>query len=130
MSLYEKIIQPRRAIRTQAKPKVVLDKYAIFRDKLSNEIIEKYNPEQLYELYFDGSANYFDSKYFDKEKDQEEKYLADIGRNIKVSIGSYECPSCKSNRIIINQKQLRSGDEAADTFALCSRCNYSWKIRG
>ena len=42
----------------------------------------------------------------------------------------YKCKKCKSNEIIKERKQDRSGDEGYTMYFNCNYCNYSWKIKG
>jgi DNA-directed RNA polymerase subunit M/transcription elongation factor TFIIS len=38
------------------------------------------------------------------------------------------CRKCLSNKIWLDNKQVRSGDEGPTTFAQCSNCNSKWTM--
>jgi DNA-directed RNA polymerase subunit M/transcription elongation factor TFIIS len=37
------------------------------------------------------------------------------------------CHKCKSNKIWIDDRQVRSGDEGSTAFFKCSECNHEWR---
>jgi DNA-directed RNA polymerase subunit M/transcription elongation factor TFIIS len=38
------------------------------------------------------------------------------------------CLKCKSNKILLNVKQVRSGDEGQTTFCTCTECGSKWTV--
>jgi DNA-directed RNA polymerase subunit M/transcription elongation factor TFIIS len=45
----------------------------------------------------------------------------------EVEEGVLECSKCHSKRTISYQRQTRSADEGATTFAQCVNCSHKWK---
>ena len=41
--------------------------------------------------------------------------------------GALDCYRCNSKKTISYQRQTRSADEGATTFARCTECNYNWR---
>lgn len=39
-----------------------------------------------------------------------------------------QCMNCKSNNVVWTQRQTRSADEGMSVFAMCLKCNMSWKM--
>jgi len=48
----------------------------------------------------------------------------------EVEEGVTECGKCGSKRVFTYQKQCRSGDESATTFAECVQCKANWSYSG
>ena len=47
--------------------------------------------------------------------------------SIDIEEGVLECYRCGSKKTISYQRQTRSADEGATTFAICVKCNNSWR---
>ena len=63
------------------------------------------------------------------EKDGLEKIRTDYDReHLKVEEGAYQCFSCKSKKIAIEQRQMRSADEPMTLFLHCVECGNNWRI--
>jgi len=45
----------------------------------------------------------------------------------EIEEGVMECRKCGSNKVISYTKQMRSADEPATVFGICSRCNHKWR---
>lgn len=58
-----------------------------------------------------------------KKRDEEELFLT---IPLDVEDGVLECGKCGSRRTISFQKQIRSADEGATTFAQCVNCKNKW----
>lgn len=92
--------------------------------------INNYSAEQLYEIVFGGSSNYFASEVFTKQREEEKEYLIGFTRNANVIESIYECPKCHYRRIRVDQTQSRSGDESQTARYRCIRCNTPWSHSG
>lgn len=88
--------------------------------------INTYTAAQLYEMVYGGSPSYFLSPPFDGPREQERVYMENIISNVNVVESIYTCSNCLYHRIIVDQKQLRGGDESATSLYRCVRCGHSW----
>jgi DNA-directed RNA polymerase subunit M/transcription elongation factor TFIIS len=101
--------------------------------------------EQVYENKVDELINIFKSKYLQyiikKLKDDIIKpdKLAFININDllpkeeklekkKEGTSLFQCPKCKQRNTIVNEVQLRAGDEPADLFITCLECGNVFKM--
>lgn len=92
--------------------------------------INNYTAEQLYEITFGGSTNYFASDVFKSQRSEEAEYLTGFTRNANVIESIYECPKCEYKRIRLDQTQSRSADESQTARYRCIRCNTPWSHSG
>lgn len=90
--------------------------------------IATFDAATLYELAYGGSPSYFESSTFDVYRAEERKFLAGATKNVNVVESIYSCPKCKYQKIAVQQKQLRSGDESQTSQYRCDKCGYSWSI--
>ena len=67
---------------------------------------------------------------FAAERMREAEITEFIKTPFVVEEGIFPCKRCKSRRVFSYQKQTRSCDESATTFAQCSNCNSSWTYSG
>ncbi len=67
---------------------------------------------------------------FAAERMREAEITEFIKTPFVVEEGIFQCKRCKSRRVFSYQKQTRSCDESATTFAQCSNCNSSWTYSG
>jgi DNA-directed RNA polymerase subunit M/transcription elongation factor TFIIS len=88
--------------------------------------INTFQLSDLYEMAYGGSSSYFDSPVFAQYKAEEDAYLTDVTRGIKVEESIYICGNCGYNKVRVQAVQLRSGDEGQDVFYLCARCQHPW----
>lgn len=96
---------------------------------LSAKDIEGIPNDLIYEMAYGGSGvSYFDSIFWDEQKDKEKAYTDDSTRNLRIVEGEVKCPrtNCGYNRIRKQVKQLRSGDEGATVMFHCPRCGNTW----
>ena len=107
-----------------------------------DERIEEYN-KKLYEVleFYKISKNVketfqyikenkFDHKHevFDEIKKKQKEHDDFILNPFEVSEGVLECNKCGSKQTISTSKQTRAGDESTTVFAMCVKCNATWKI--
>ena len=69
----------------------------------------------------------WNNTHFDmyKRKLNEQDYF--LTHPYEVEEGVLECSKCHSKRTISYQRQTRSADEGATTFAQCVNCSHKWK---
>lgn len=70
----------------------------------------------------------FDLSLWDDCKVAEQTAIEFETRKKKIIKGLYECKKCGCNEIYTQAIQMRSGDEATDNFALCSKCQNLWRV--
>ena len=49
---------------------------------------------------------------------------------ITVEDSVLQCNKCKSNKVLMDTRQTRGGDEGATVFATCTNCGTKWITRG
>ncbi len=71
----------------------------------------------------------WNSHYFKETRDKITKKKREEVSEEEVKEGLEVCPNpeCKSRRIVIEQRQTRSGDEGATNFYTCSNCGRKWQ---
>lgn len=97
------------------------------RTTFTQEDIDAHTASELYEMAFGGSVSYFDSPTFDRQRKDENTYIANMTRTLNVEESIHECPRCRYTKIIVSQKQLRSGDEGMTTLLRCTKCGNEWR---
>lgn len=65
-------------------------------------------------------------RIFDDLIKLQKEYDEYLTNPVEVEEGVLQCRKCKSERVLSQSLQVRSGDEATSTFARCSVCNYKW----
>lgn len=70
----------------------------------------------------------FDLSMWDECKIAEQTAIDFETRKKKIVKGLYTCTKCGCNEIYTQAIQMRSGDEATDNFALCSKCGNLWRV--
>lgn len=96
----------------------------------SSEEIEMYTADQLYEMSYGGSHDYWRSPVFSRLRDQEREYVSDLIREINVVESIYNCPVCNYDRILVRQEQKGGGDESMTTMFRCTKCGHPWSNSG
>ena len=59
--------------------------------------------------------------------------LVELKKSIKIEqkvSELHQCQKCKRSKCYVKEVQVRSADEAKDTFITCAECTFSWKIKG
>lgn len=92
----------------------------------SREDQRRFNRFSIYEMYFGGSPNYFDSDHYIPVVEKEQEFLNVLIRMPKVVEGITPCPKCRSTRVRKVTLRLRGGDEPDVNKMECARCNYNW----
>lgn len=98
--------------------------------RLSKKEIDTYTADQLYEMAYGGSSDYWRSPLFSSMRDREREYVSDLIREINVVESIYKCPSCSYDRILVRQEQKGGGDESMTTMFRCTKCGHSWSNSG
>ena len=65
---------------------------------------------------------------FDIIRKKEREHDDFLIKPFEVSEGVLECSKCGSKQTISTSKQTRAGDESTTVFAMCVKCNSTWKI--
>ena len=58
------------------------------------------------------------------DMDESDNYITNP---FEIEEGVMECRKCGSNKVISYTKQMRSADEPATVFGICSKCNHKWR---
>lgn len=90
------------------------------------DVIEKHDAYRLYDMLYGGAPDYWMNKVFIAMDADEDRYIAELTKQINVVESIYVCPSCGYNRIHVSQDQSRSADESATSRYRCMRCGYQW----
>lgn len=108
-----------------------LAKYGI-TNNIPNNMIDLYDSDQLYELVYGGTSDYFQSDVFASHRQVESEFIKDLTREINVQESIYVCqkPNCLYKRIRVVQKQLGGADESMTTIFQCTKCGYEWSNGG
>lgn len=69
----------------------------------------------------------FDAAHYNALKAREQEWLHNLETPLEVEEGVLQCRRCGSKRTISFQRQIRSADEGATTFAECVQCGAKWK---
>jgi len=104
-----------------------IKKYGIIN---SNIDIEKYDTDQLYEMLYGGSSDYWKSSTFSEQRISENEYINNLTREINVVSSIYICPQCSYDRILVRQEQKGGGDESMTALFRCTKCGYEWSNSG
>jgi DNA-directed RNA polymerase subunit M/transcription elongation factor TFIIS len=70
----------------------------------------------------------FDLSIWNDCKVSEQTAIEFETRKKKMVTGLYTCGKCGCNEVYTQAIQMRSGDEATDNFALCSKCQHLWRV--
>ena len=94
------------------------------------EIMEFYNGNNIKETHTYIKENKFDHGHseFDIIRKKEQEHDDFLINPFEVSEGVLECSKCGSKQTISTSKQTRAGDESTTVFAMCVKCNATWKI--
>lgn len=98
--------------------------------RLSKKEVGMYTADQLYEMAYGGSSDYWMSATFSGMKARERQYVSDLIREINVVESIYKCPSCSYDRILVRQEQKGGGDESMTTMFRCTKCGHAWSNSG
>lgn len=97
---------------------------------ISSSDIERFTADQLYEIAYGGSIDYWRSPTFSSLRLQENNYVNDLIREINVVESIYNCPVCNYDRILVRQEQVGGGDESMTTKYRCTKCAHAWSNSG
>jgi DNA-directed RNA polymerase subunit M/transcription elongation factor TFIIS len=89
--------------------------------KINNFLINNIDNFKKLNIEIIHKSPYFEELIEDEKKLQEENELEEI-----VEEGLETCYKCKSKRIRVFYKQVRSGDEGETGFFECSECGNKW----
>lgn len=98
--------------------------------RLSPQEIQSFSADQLYELAYGGSTDYWRSPVFTSHRREEIDYVSDLTREINVVESIYSCPSCSYDRILVRQEQKGGGDESMTAMFRCAKCGHGWSDSG
>lgn len=100
--------------------------------QLSENQINIFSADQLYELAYGGAIDYWRSPVFTPLRRKEIEFVGDLIREINVVESIYNCPipSCNYDRILVRQEQKGGGDESMTTMFRCTKCGHPWSNSG
>jgi DNA-directed RNA polymerase subunit M/transcription elongation factor TFIIS len=87
------------------------------------------NSKKMLQIIEEDKLNWNHS-FFENIKNKQEEQDEFILKPFEVEEGVLQCNNCGSKRTISYQKQQRSCDESATTFAKCCKCRTSWIYSG
>lgn len=106
-----------------------LERFGIIM-KPTQEQINTYSADQLYEIMYGGALDYWRSPVFSTLRRKETTFVDDLIREINVVESIYNCPACNYDRISLTQEQIGGGDESMTTKYLCTKCGHRWSNSG
>jgi len=98
--------------------------------RLSEQQINSFSADQLYELAYGGAVDYWRSPVFAPLRRKETEFVGDLIREINVVESIYNCPACNYDRILVRQEQKGGGDESMTTMFRCTKCGHPWSNSG
>ena len=94
---------------------LTIDGEKVTKQKIQNLLMEMYN-----------STLYWDSPVYNTFRDDQNEEDHFVQNPFTVDEGVLQCFKCNSKRTFSFQKQTRSADEGATTFAQCAQCGHKW----
>ncbi len=96
--------------------------------QLCGKFMKKEYPfSELYKEIKSGKLDWWSTKTYAKEVDEELHELNIMTVKLSVSEGLYQCGRCKSKKTFSRQVQTRSADEGMTSIIQCSECNKVWR---
>jgi len=99
----------------------------ILVDKADHQRITRQDLSRYIERLHTNDSITWSAVLFDKFKRQREESDHFLLHPFNVDEGVLECFRCHSKRTISYQRQIRSADEGATTFAQCVGCGHRWR---
>lgn len=98
--------------------------------RLTPQDINAFSADQLYEIAYGGTSDYWRSPVFTSLRRKESEFVADLIREINVVESIYNCPACNYDRVLVRQEQKGGGDESMTTMFRCTKCGHNWSNSG
>lgn len=99
-------------------------------NSIPKDMTEQYTADELYEIVYGGSSDYFQGQVFDMYREEEDMFIRSLTREINVQESIYKCSNCGYDRIRLKQEQQGGGDESMTSLYRCARCSHSWTNNG